>query len=622
MLEPGPEVPFHDEAPMMTPQPETDAAPDTIAELAIDQITVAFNHRRHFDEVALEQLAASIKHIGVIQPITVRPLAGGGYELVAGERRLRASKLAGRATIPAYVRAMDDATALSAGLEENAQREAVSVAEEAQACRRAMSLADGDEAEASRLLGWNRTKLKARLLLLNATQAVLDAQMTRQITLGHAELLATVPAELQTKLLTRIVENKASVEEFRKQLSAYAQELASACFDTGACAGCPNNSTTQADMFDASIGGGRCSNRTCWGEKTEAHLQALKQTLMAEVAVSFFDRDKLPDTYTKLHELGKEGVGTEQFTACKGCGHYGSLIATKPGQEGRVTEGLCFNRVCNAEKIDAFAKASTPATPASPASAPDAPEPPVPAASGASTPSKAAPSKSKQASTTPAVASIPKRVMEANATEIRKLATTALLASDRMQAAATLYGLHLATHPSLANPLSDAGDGQRHAPKLTLRHFVVLTDTEMAAARARMIAALYEVKPENGYAPDPYQVERVIDSATVIAVTRTSPSETFVLTKEYLETHTKALLEVVLTEAGFIDSLEGDSPEAKKRAFRKFMSQGREEIITQALASNHSFKGFVPSHLRQSLATTINKDPTTVKKVRSLLSGQ
>lgn len=626
MLDSGPDVPFHDEPNpgdvAHVAMPEIAPTSGAISEIAIERIAVGYNHRKHFDEAAIDELAASIRHVGVIQPVTVRPMPDGGFELVAGGRRLRAAARAGLASIPCYVRVMDDATALTAGLDENAKREGVSVSEEAQACTRALSLADGDEAEAARLLGWSRSKLKARLLLLNASQEVLDAQMTRQITLGHCELLATLPVEVQSKLLPRLLESKASVDEFRKQLASYAKELASACFDTAGCAGCPNNSTTQADMFDTSIGGGRCSNHSCWSEKTEAHLQGMKVTLSAEVAVVYFDRDKTADSYVKLSEVGSTGVGPTQFAACKGCGHYGSSISTKPGSEGVVTTGLCFNRTCNSEKVSAYAaELKENATPKV--------APPAPQTQTGATASRSAPTTSADKASTPdkapqpSVASIPKRVMEANCAEMRKLATAALTKSPRMQTAALLYGLHLATRDKLRNPLAEGSGGTLNRPALTLREFAVLSDEEMAKARDAMLGVLFTAAGSGlSHHADPYTEERIVDCAAVVAVTQAAPSDTFVLTKEYLGTHTKALIEALLLEAGFPDSMAGDTPEAKKRAFRAFMAQGRDDIINQVMASTHDFKGFVPSHLLKGLSESIKKDPSIVKKVRALRAGQ
>ncbi|TXI09398.1 MAG: PRTRC system ParB family protein, partial [Rhizobium sp.] len=326
-----------------------------------------FNPRRHFDPAALDRLAASIKAQGVVQAITVRPRSDGaeGYWIVAGERRWRSAKAAGLTVIPAVVRDYDDATALAVASVENEHRENISAAEEARIARRAVDAANGDVDESARMLGWTPAKVNARLLLLHAIDEVLDAVASKTILLGHAELLSTLPPDVQRRVLPNVISNKATVETLRSQLAQFTQELAHAPFETEGCRGCPNNSAVQSSLFEFHVGSGRCSNKPCWDSKRSEALDAKKAQVATEVNVVFFDKEKDPATYTRLEALGPRGVGEPQMqSGCKGCAKFGAVVSTAPGKEGRVAGGLCFDLGCHAAKVAEY-QATLPPPPAS-----------------------------------------------------------------------------------------------------------------------------------------------------------------------------------------------------------------------------------------------------------------
>src|SRR3954447_24076699 len=123
--------------------------------------------RRHFDEATLAALAESIRQRGILQPVLVRPVAGGTYELVAGERRWRAAGLAGLDTIPALVRARDDAQALEVALIENMAREDLNPIEEARACAALVEELGLTREEVGRRIGRSRVAVSNLLRLLD-----------------------------------------------------------------------------------------------------------------------------------------------------------------------------------------------------------------------------------------------------------------------------------------------------------------------------------------------------------------------------------------------------------------------------------------------------------------------
>ena len=207
--------------PILTPDDtETTAiAPFTafdgqLAYLPLDWITVQphFNPRTFFEDGEFAALVESVRAQGVLQAVWVRPCAdydpaAPRFWLIAGERRWRAAHAAGVASIPATIRFADAQQALVlADLENNAAlRINLSVAEEAHFAQRFLGECAGERAEAARLLGWSRAKLDARLLLLHAAPAVLDALTQRKIQVGHAELLAGLPEATQNGTLAKIL---------------------------------------------------------------------------------------------------------------------------------------------------------------------------------------------------------------------------------------------------------------------------------------------------------------------------------------------------------------------------------------------------------------------------------
>src|SRR5206468_6031391 len=145
--------------------------------------------RHHFDEPALLALADSIRARGVLQPVVVRPLAGGRYELVAGERRLRAAGLAELETIPAIVRETDDAERLELALIENMARADLNPVEEARACATLVDDLGMSKEEVARRVGRSRVAVANLIRMLELPDEVLTMVERRELTGGHARAL-------------------------------------------------------------------------------------------------------------------------------------------------------------------------------------------------------------------------------------------------------------------------------------------------------------------------------------------------------------------------------------------------------------------------------------------------
>ncbi|MBR6928610.1 MAG: ParB/RepB/Spo0J family partition protein [Bacteroidales bacterium] len=186
-----------------------------IAEIDINLIeTNPFQPRTEFDETALRELAESIKEQGVIQPVTVRKLGYNKYQLISGERRLRASKLAGLTQIPVFIRVANDEQMLELALIENIHRENLNAIEVAISYQRLIDECSLTQEEVSEKVGKSRSAVANFLRLLKLPAEVQIAIRDGYITMGHARALINIAdKEQQLKLLQQIVEGEMNVRQ-------------------------------------------------------------------------------------------------------------------------------------------------------------------------------------------------------------------------------------------------------------------------------------------------------------------------------------------------------------------------------------------------------------------------
>src|SRR3954453_10711578 len=159
--------------------------------------------RTHFDEATLAGLAESVRQRGILQPVLVRPVAGGTYELVAGERRWRAAGLAGLETVPALVRARDDAQALEVALIENMAREDLNPMEEARACAALVEELGLTREEVGRRVGRSRVAVSNLLRLLDLPDDVMDLLAHGALSEGHGRAVLMAPDHDERRRLAR-----------------------------------------------------------------------------------------------------------------------------------------------------------------------------------------------------------------------------------------------------------------------------------------------------------------------------------------------------------------------------------------------------------------------------------
>jgi len=178
---------------------------EQLRELAVESISANPNQpRRSFDQRSLEALAGSLSERGVLQPVLVRPRAGGGFELVAGERRWRAAKLAGLRTLPAIVREREDADALEAALIENMAREDLNPIDEARACAALVEELGLTREDVGRRVGRSRVAVSNLVRLLDLPDEAIELLRAGELSEGHGRALLLAEDHGERRRLARL----------------------------------------------------------------------------------------------------------------------------------------------------------------------------------------------------------------------------------------------------------------------------------------------------------------------------------------------------------------------------------------------------------------------------------
>lgn len=193
---------------------------DEVVQLYLDDIIPnRFQPREIFDERALKELAVSIREHGVIQPIIVRSVANGKYEIIAGERRYKASALAGLTKIPAIIRNLDDKESSKVALLENLQRKNLNPIEEARTYQKILEIDQMTQEELAKTMGKSQSAVANKLRLLSLPDAIQNALLKEQISERHARALINVPdTKKQKDLLKKIIDNKMSVRALEEEI--------------------------------------------------------------------------------------------------------------------------------------------------------------------------------------------------------------------------------------------------------------------------------------------------------------------------------------------------------------------------------------------------------------------
>ena len=193
---------------------------ETLASLAIDALQPGrFQPRARIGQEALAELAESIKSQGVMQPILARPIGAGRYEIIAGERRWRAARMAGLAAVPALVREVADRQALAISLIENLQREDLNPLDEATGIRRLTEEFGMTHAEAAEAVGRSRAAITNALRLLELAPPVQELLREGKLDMGHARALLALPALKQIEFAREAVARQLSVRQVERRVA-------------------------------------------------------------------------------------------------------------------------------------------------------------------------------------------------------------------------------------------------------------------------------------------------------------------------------------------------------------------------------------------------------------------
>jgi ParB family chromosome partitioning protein len=196
-------------------KPKTNAA---IQEIAISEIEAnPWQPRTQFDEERLKELSVSIKELGIIQPLTLRKTADDKYQIIAGERRFRASKLAGLTQVPAYVRTVEDDAMLELALVENIQREDLDPIEIAISYQRLIDECDLTQESMSDRVGKKRSTIANYLRLLKLPAEIQLGLRVKEISMGHAKALVNIDnTDLQIKLYEKVIKQDLTVRKIEQ----------------------------------------------------------------------------------------------------------------------------------------------------------------------------------------------------------------------------------------------------------------------------------------------------------------------------------------------------------------------------------------------------------------------
>lgn len=369
-----------------------------------------------------EELKQSIVENGIIQPLTVRPseYMEGKFELICGYGRFDVAKEIGLEIVPVIVKLVPDHTAMAMSINENTAREGLGIVDDARAAQAQVGLCNGDYEEAAKRLGWDRKKVQSRLQLLKCSEKVLEALDKDAIKLGHAQILNQFTEKLQDSTLEKIITEGWTVETLKARAGKAQNYLKTAKFDTKECQQCPHNSTHQASLFEVNSGRDKCSNPSCWKDKTQKWLNDQKEQALEKYGKVLLFIEK-PENLRKTVDASV--VGEEQFNqGCTNCENKIAIMDDRKGREGELTADQCIDLDC----FDKCVKAANPKQ------------------SMAATPTKKTDDKAtgkSKASKKSVKAAIPASVIEEHKSEVQQMGVDYLLNDRRFKLAVMITAM-------------------------------------------------------------------------------------------------------------------------------------------------------------------------------------
>ncbi|MCC8630160.1 PRTRC system ParB family protein [Xanthomonas vesicatoria] len=558
------------------------------------------NPRRRFDQEDHDGLCLTLREEGLMHPIAVRQLGNEEFEIIAGERRWRAAKAIGWASIDAKVFICSAQQARRMARIENLKRVNLSVPEEAYLAQDQLDDCEGDYEQTTRVLGWTVAKLRHRLQLLHASALVMDALMDKVIQVGHAELLSTLPTEKQDDVLAKVIGHRASVAQLREQLQGVSIPLAQAKFDLDGCCDCPHNSSQQSSLFAEHIEAARCTNSSCFSTKTVAWVDARREELKDDYAVVELRTEVMPGKTIPLVMQGEYGVGKAQYAQCRGCAFRTCVLDNMVGKTtGNVEGPLCGNAGCNNEKVAAYKSASAPTAKAT--------VPLVEPAKGgsqlqqglnkrsASTADQENGSLHQERSSQPVA--IPKAAKLAYQAVVRRGAAHIVPTEPRVLLALAAYGLFQLGRSNSGLPDSVLPPKVRAMTGSSERigRLLLMEKGDLQSLLVDMASQFLTENPEN-YVRD---VDRSRINRVIVNTFEVDMAPHVTVNKEFLACHTIPAIHLVLDESGFA-TWHKAQPEGEKK-HKALLALDKKKLIDGVLKAGFDFSGYVPSGVRTDL---------------------
>jgi PRTRC genetic system ParB family protein len=533
------------------------------------------NTRRTRDESKYSELKASILKRGVIQPVLVRP-AADRFEIVAGYGRLTASRELGLSDIPVLIKPLSDAEALEHQMEENLNRESLSLIDECKAVQQLSAFYNGDRQAIADRMAWTLKKVNERVEVLKCCEEVLDAVTTGSITVGHALLLAPFSVKLQQGTLKKIITEKWTVSYLRQRASKGQQYLNLAKFDTTECNTCPHNSAAQSGLFGLDDHKAACSNLSCFKDKTNLWLEARKEELSEKYGTVLLVQQI---NETDRNTVDAQVVGENQFTTgCQACQKRVVLIDDRLGRTlGTTFENQCIDAIC-------FNKCVASNEPELEVNNIDDDVADVADVADETMPQSKPTNKSKKTATDkPVSCVVPKKVIETNKAILRETSASLLMPQEHFQLAMSYAALkRLCTgYKSINNELSSV-TGFDATIKAALRVNVDKLKVEIFNV-TKHLATKQDDQSIN-------MTDIMISNLDFAEDYRNVAVNKWMPTKEVLSDYTIGSLSALCVKAGFDKVMDGK----ESGSFAKATNSGKGKFIDSILNTPFDWSSFAP----------------------------
>lgn len=556
---------------------------------SICEVNANLNPRKDNNKEGFETRKADIAKNGIDSSLLLRLTEDNKLEVIGGKTRFTIATELSIPLIPVQIKYMSDIEALHRSGAENLMRADMTPIEEADYCALRLTHLNNDQQELLRELGWSEQKLKSRLPLSRAVKDVRVALTNNQIKLGHAQLLVGLTEDAQTGFLNLIITDSLSVDDARIRLETKQRPLKLACFDTGECKSCFHNTKCYVDLFDteSTSEGDNCRNNRCFEEKTKNRIIELKAQCQDEFGVVMLDMEVTPNSTAMLKGNEKGGVGSHQMTACANCQHFGCIISTLRGNEGKRTEKVCFNLTCHAEKVKAFTSSQRPQLSATE-------KPSTTAANSKTTGSTKTPSLSNE--TSAEANTLTRRIKLFSFERYSHLAADLSLQAPQVQDAIGLLTLWRAIKGFSKASSIPITTGETFSDSSTdkemLSRFLEMSDSDLSAIRNHLVREFIN----HAETPDFFENDRHNQyTLTILNALEVDFGKYWVVDEDYIALLTKAGIEVLLKQSGY----ESKFIQVKgEKAFKALLAEKVKEMPGKIMEfKEFDWQGYVPPEM-------------------------